>query len=101
MKTQTFILLLAFVLGGNVLAAQGKYEYVIIGNAGVKEDKWSYSQHDVAKYEEKNTDKLEVQTIDLNSLEKPIQKTMKSYAEKGWELFHINDKWFYLRRLKK
>lgn len=100
MKTQSFMLLLAFVLVGNVLAAQGKYEYIIISNGGVKNGGWLRSEHSVSRDEEKNLDKLEVQKIDWTYYEKPITDGFKSMEKKGWEVFHVKDYLFYLRKPK-
>ncbi len=100
MKTQTFILLLAFVLVGNVLAAQGKYEYA---------STWSHSQ-DTIKYswvliegrdDERKMDKLEVQTVDKSKFSPGVQGLIFYFERKGWELFHAKTPMIYFRRLKK
>ncbi len=100
MKTHSFILLFAFVLIGNVLLAQSKYEYA---------STWSHSQ-DTIKYswvviegrsDEAKMDKLEVQQVDKSQFSEGIQGLIRNFERKGWELFHAKEPMIYFRRLKK
>jgi len=100
MKTQIFILLLAFVLVGNVLAAQGKYEYASIGSTGADSVKYNWVKIE-GREDEKKMDKLEVQQIDKAQFTLGTQGLIQKFERSGWELFNHKEPWLYLRRLKK
>jgi hypothetical protein len=100
MKTQTFILLMAFVLFGNVLAAQGKYEYASIVSSEGDSIKYNWVKI-VGRDDERKMDKLEVQQIDKTQFTNGTQGLIQKFERGGWELFNHKEPMLYFRRLKK
>lgn len=100
MKTQTFILLLAFVLVGNVLFAQSKYDYASTWSQGQDSVKFAWVVIE-GRSDEAKMDKLEVQQVDKSQFSAGIQGLIKTFERRGWELFNAKEKMLYFRRLKK
>ncbi len=100
MKTQTFILLLAFVLVSKVLIAQSKYEYA--STVSTEGDSVKYNWVKIEGMDdEKKMDKLEVEQIDKEQFTLGTQGLIQMFESKGWELFNYKKPMLYFRRLKK
>lgn len=100
MTTQALILLLALLLVGYVLAAQGKYEYA--STMSTEGDSMTHAWILVeGRSDEAKMDKLEDQQVDKLQFSPGVQGLIFYFERKGWELFHAKKPMLYFRRLKK